>query len=152
MKKTQGDTPRQGTPSSFTPKRAVDDVLLEGKVQPADRECVPDAADWLLMGLGKAIDTPPLRLDDLPMFATDWQIAQAIVGRENAERWMRERLPTLSGKPGFPAVDHFHGGRPVALVRRFYEGYFGIAQSPTAAPGRADPSRWKTKSGPRHQD
>ncbi|CDX32677.1 hypothetical protein MPLSOD_140669 [Mesorhizobium sp. SOD10] len=99
----------------------------------------------------RTVAETPLRLDDLPLFATDQQIAQAIVGRENAERWMRERLPTLSCKPGFPAVDDFHGGRPVALVRRFYEGYFGTAQSPAAAPGRADASQWKTKSRPRHQ-
>ncbi|RRI07973.1 hypothetical protein EH240_00030 [Mesorhizobium tamadayense] len=100
----------------------------------------------------KAIEPSPLRLDDLPMFATDRQIAEAIVGRENAERWMRERLPTLSGKPGFPAIDEFHGGRSVALVRRFYESYLGTAQSPAAAPpGRADASQWKTKSRSRPQ-
>ncbi|TGQ71007.1 hypothetical protein EN829_001060 [Mesorhizobium sp. M00.F.Ca.ET.186.01.1.1] len=102
------------------------------------------------MGSRAATETP-LRLDDLPMFATDQELAQAIVGRENAERWMRDRLPTLSSRPGFPAVDDFHGGRPVALVRRFYEGYLGIAQSPLAAPGRADASEWKTKSRSRHQ-
>ncbi|TGT91399.1 hypothetical protein EN804_08010 [Mesorhizobium sp. M8A.F.Ca.ET.161.01.1.1] len=91
-----------------------------------------------------------MRLEDLPLFATDQQIAQAIVGRDRAERWMRERLPTLSGRAGFPAVDDFHGGRPVALIRRFYEGYLGTAQSPAAAPGRADASQWKAKRRSRH--
>lgn len=99
----------------------------------------------------RQIEPPPLRLEDLPMFATDRQIAEAIVGRDNAERWMRERLPTLSGKPGFPAIDEFHGGRPVDLVRRFYESYLGTAQSAaTAPPTRADASQWKTKSRSRH--
>ncbi|MES0168182.1 hypothetical protein NKJ87_19705 [Mesorhizobium sp. M0027] len=99
----------------------------------------------------RAIQPPPLRLDDLPMFATDRQIAEAIVGRDNAEQWMRERLPTLAGKPGFPAIDDFHGGRPVALVARFYERYLGTASSSTTAlPGKADASQWKTKSRSRH--
>jgi hypothetical protein len=94
----------------------------------------------------------PLKLEDLPMFANDRQIAEAIVGRDNAEKWMRERLPTLAGKQGFPAIDDFHGGRPVALVARFYENYLGTAQSKTdAAPARADASQWKTKSRSRHQ-
>ncbi|TPI17609.1 hypothetical protein [Mesorhizobium sp. B4-1-1] len=39
------------------------------------------------------------------MFADDRQIAEAIVGCDNAEKWMRERLPALADKQGFPAVD-----------------------------------------------
>lgn len=82
-------------------------------------------------------------LDSLPMFASDRQIAEAIVGRDQAEKWMRERLPTLATKPGFPPIDDFHGGRPVKLVIRFYDDYLGTGAKPTAPRGLADASQWK---------
>ncbi|RUM95593.1 hypothetical protein EET67_22450 [Pseudaminobacter arsenicus] len=91
----------------------------------------------------KATDRP-LRLDDLPMFASDRQIAEAIVGKDEAEKWMRERLPTLASKPGFPPIDAFHGGRPVRLVARFYDEYLGGSAGSGSAPrGVEDVSAWK---------
>ncbi|ESZ37372.1 hypothetical protein [Mesorhizobium sp. L2C067A000] len=95
---------------------------------------------------------PAITLDNLPMFATDLQIAEAVVGREKAEKWTRERLPTLANKPGFPAIDEFHEGRPVALVRRFYENYLGTGSTTaTAPPGKADATQWKSKTRQRPQ-
>lgn len=71
-------------------------------------------------------NAPPFRaLDALPMFASDHEIAVAIVGRANANYWCQEVLPTLE-RSGFPAVDPLHEARPVPLVRRFYDAYFGI--------------------------
>ncbi|TIQ86463.1 MAG: hypothetical protein E5X38_16060 [Mesorhizobium sp.] len=94
----------------------------------------------------------PATFDSLPMFASDQQIAEAIVGRDRAQKWLTERLPTLAKKPGFPAIDEFHGGRPVALVARWYENYLGIGSTTaTAPPGRADASAWKSKSRSRPQ-
>ncbi len=87
-----------------------------------------------------------LTLEDLPMFASDQQIAEAIVGKDNADKWVRERLPTLAKKPGFPPIDAFHGGRPVRLVARFYEDYLGTGGTATAPRGVADPSQWNSKS------
>lgn len=81
----------------------------------------------------------PLRLDDLPVFASDREIAEAIVGKDAAEKWMRERLPTLAPKPGFQPIDAFHGGRPVKLVMRFYDGYLGVGGAVSSATrGRMD--------------
>jgi hypothetical protein len=86
----------------------------------------------------------PLTLDELPLFATDRQIAEAIVGKDAAEKWMRERLPTLASKPGFPKIDEFHGGRPVRLVAKFYDAYLGAGSTiPSAPRGIADPTKWK---------
>jgi hypothetical protein len=86
----------------------------------------------------------PVRLDDLPMFATDQQLAEAIVGKDAAENWLRDRLPTLASKAGFPAIDAFHGGRPVKLVARFYDEYLGTTRSGATAPrGQQDVSAWK---------
>ncbi|RWO95095.1 hypothetical protein [Mesorhizobium sp.] len=88
----------------------------------------------------------PLRLDDLPLFATDKQIAEAIVGKDMAEKWVRERLPTLAKKPGFPAIDDFHGGRPVALVIRFYGEYLKLpGQSAGKPDGQEDESAWNRR-------
>lgn len=87
-------------------------------------------------------------LDELPLFATDEEIARAIVGDARAKEWVKNRLPTLATKPGFPAVDQFHGGRPTWLIRRFYEQYLGVAglSGKTSAPdGQEDPSAWRTK-------
>lgn len=85
-----------------------------------------------------------LRLDDLPLFATDRQIAEAIVGPDEAEKWLRDRLPTLASKPGFPPTDAFHNGRPVKLVIRFYDEYLKTGENGTSAPrGRMDVTAWK---------
>jgi len=62
-------------------------------------------------------------LDQLPMFASDGQLAEAIVGKKHAAMWI-SRLPVLEAKLGFPKIDDFHGGRPVPLVRLFYLNYF----------------------------
>ena len=59
------------------------------------------------------------------MFATDDEIAIAIVGKERATMWVKVAIPQLERK-GLPRIDPLHDGRPVPLVRRFYDGYFGI--------------------------
>ncbi len=64
-------------------------------------------------------------LSCLPLFATDKQLAVAIVGKERADMWIKTVIPQLERK-GFPRVDPLHGGRPVPLVQKFYDGYFGI--------------------------
>lgn len=93
-------------------------------------------------------DDMPVRLDDLPMFASDRQIAEALVGKDKAEKWMRERLPALAKMQGFPAIDEFFGGRPVPHVARFFENWFGKGQT-TAPPGVEDRSAWKTNRSKR---
>ncbi|WP_112770789.1 hypothetical protein [Ensifer adhaerens] len=82
-------------------------------------------------------------LSKLPMFATDQQLAVAIVGKDRASMWVKAVIPQLE-KKGFPRIDPLHDGRPVPLVRRFYDGYFGItAGFAAAAPdGAEDLSVW----------
>lgn len=64
-------------------------------------------------------------LAKLPLFATDREIAMAVVGKERATMWVKTVIPQLERK-GFPRIDPLHNGRPVPLVRKFYEGYWGI--------------------------
>lgn len=82
-------------------------------------------------------------LSALPLFATDKEIAAAIVGKERASMYMKAVMPVLE-RHGFPKVDPLHDGRPVQLVRRFYEGYLGItAGFRVASPdGKEDLSVW----------
>lgn len=83
-------------------------------------------------------------LSKLPLFATDREIAIAIVGKERAAMWTKVVIPQLERK-GFPCIDPLHDGRPVPLVMRFYQGYFGItAWVRAAAPdGEERLGTWK---------
>jgi hypothetical protein len=72
-------------------------------------------------------------LDRLPLFATDLEIATAIVGKQNASRWKRDVIPALEHK-GFPRWDPLHEGRPVPHVKQFYALYLGITAGFTMAP------------------
>lgn len=67
-------------------------------------------------------------LSKLPLFATDDEIAIAIVGKARASNWKRGALPILEAR-GLPRVDPLHGGRPVPLVRKFYDNYLGVHRS-----------------------
>ncbi|MBZ9874528.1 hypothetical protein LB542_27200 [Mesorhizobium sp. BR1-1-9] len=58
-------------------------------------------------------------LDRLPLFATDLEIAVAIVGKQHASHWKKMMLPALEAH-GFPRFDHAHFGRSVHLVKLFY--------------------------------
>ena len=68
----------------------------------------------------------------LPLFATDKELAIAIVGKERAAMWIKATIPALERK-GFPRIDPLHDGRPVPLVQRFYDNYFGITAGFNAA-------------------
>jgi hypothetical protein len=94
----------------------------------------------------KPLDAMTSALDRLPMFASDRELAEAIVGRKAASAWI-ERLPVLEAKVGFPKVDAFHGGRPVPLVRLFYSNYLRLPADMTGAPdGDDDEAAWNRKS------
>ncbi|GAJ91061.1 hypothetical protein [Rhizobium rhizogenes] len=88
-------------------------------------------------------------LSELPLFATDQQLALAIVGKERASMWIKTVIPALERK-GFPRIDPLHDGRPVPLVKKFYDGYFGITAgfSAAAPDGKENLGVWKrSRSG-----
>lgn len=64
-------------------------------------------------------------LSQLPVFATDKEIAIAVAGKTAAEHWRKNVLPILETR-GFPRSDALHGGRSTLLVAKFYDGYFGV--------------------------
>ena len=65
-------------------------------------------------------------LDGLPLFATDMQIAVAIVGKARAGEWLAHSLPALEAR-GFPPIDRLHQGRPVPSVKEYYQQYLGLS-------------------------
>jgi hypothetical protein len=78
------------------------------------------------------------------LFASDQAIAEAIVGKKDARKWLIERLPTLENKVGFPKVDPVHGGRAVPLVRLFYQNYLRLPDDMKGPPdGKEDEAAWK---------
>ncbi|KKX33993.1 hypothetical protein FDR95_05010 [Rhizobiaceae bacterium LC148] len=85
-------------------------------------------------------------LAKLPLFASDHDLAIAIVGKERAAMWIKTVVPQLERK-GFPRRDPLHDGRPIPLVRRFYDAYFGITAgfAATAPDGQERLGEW-TKS------
>jgi hypothetical protein len=85
-------------------------------------------------------------LSQLPLFATDKELAVAIVGKERASMWVKTVIPQLERK-GFPRIDPLHDGRPVPLVRKFYEGYFGITAgyAAVAPDGKENLGMWKSQ-------
>lgn len=92
-------------------------------------------------------------LSKLPIFATDMEIAVAIVGKQRASLFVRAVIPELERK-GFPRIDALHDGRPVPLIRKFYEGYLGItAGFNLAAPdGREDLESWTRSKRDKRKD
>lgn len=83
-------------------------------------------------------------LDGLPLFATDKEIALAVVGKMKASYWLTAVLPTLERR-GFPAEDPLHAGRAVPLVRKFYEDYFGITAGFAMAKPSGEEKIWQPK-------
>ena len=82
-------------------------------------------------------------LDNLPLFATDRQIAEAIVGAKTADKWLKERLPALEKMSGFPKTDVLHGGRAVPLVKLFYANYLALPENGVGLPdGQEDEAAW----------
>ena len=86
-------------------------------------------------------------LSKLPLFATDRELAVAIVGKERATMWVKTVLPQLERK-GFPRVDPLHDGRPVPLVRKWYELHMGLHRNyvpATLEDGKDNPEAWRSK-------
>ncbi|NTI92244.1 hypothetical protein G6L78_01230 [Agrobacterium rhizogenes] len=91
----------------------------------------------------------PSPLDSLPVFASDRAIAEALVGKKDAPKWLSERLPALERVPGFPKIDALHGGRPVPLIKLFYDNYFALPANGKGLPdGKEDEGAWKKSKRP----
>lgn len=63
-------------------------------------------------------------LDGLPLFASEQQLADAILGPGKVTAW--RGIAQMMEDRGLPRIDAFHGGRYVPAVRQFYDAYYGV--------------------------
>jgi hypothetical protein len=82
---------------------------------------------------------PPVRLEDLPLFAPDDQIALAVCGR-NARQW--PAIAEVLEREGLPKVDPLIGGRYVPAVKAWFDAQNGLGERPGAVDGPEEWDRW----------
>lgn len=73
-----------------------------------------------------------LTINDLPLFATDEQIGEAVLGF--ARRKEFSALATVLEREGMPKVSPFWGGRYVPAVKRFFDHDHGLTDKAPTAP------------------
>lgn len=85
-------------------------------------------------------------LDSLPLFATDEEIARAVVGPDRAADWMQNHLPSLQAQAGFPPLERSHGGRYTPAVKAFYDRRYNIGGQNPGLDKPEDASRWRRRA------
>jgi hypothetical protein len=81
----------------------------------------------------------PVRLDDLPLFAADDQIALAVCGK-NAKQWAD--IAPLLEREGLPKVNPLIGGRYVPAVKAWFDAQNGLGERPGPADGEEEWDKW----------
>lgn len=86
---------------------------------------------------------PPLTFDDLPLFAADRDIAEAVVGpdEDDKRRWCAS-VASLEAC-GFPRQTALYGKRYTPAVRAFYDRQYGpAAKAPADSGAHQEAVRW----------
>lgn len=87
-------------------------------------------------------------LDQLPLFASDDEIAQAVVGPKRAKAWIKDHLPALEKLPGFPPCEVSHGGRYTPAVKAFYDRRYNLDRAGVPGiDGDEDLQSWRDRRG-----
>jgi hypothetical protein len=85
-----------------------------------------------------------LLLDELPIFADDAAIGQALLGTVRADEW--PSLVPLFEREGFPRIDPIMRGRYVPAIKAFFDCKYGLSKTaPTARNGAEKPDRWNER-------
>ena len=74
----------------------------------------------------------PLTLADLPLFASDEDIGEAVLGY--ARRTDFKGLATLHERQGMPKLDPVWGGRYVPAVKAYLDSDYGLSAAVPLAP------------------
>lgn len=91
----------------------------------------------------RAPSRPALTFDDLPLFAADRDIAEAVVGPDEADKraWCAS-VASLEAC-GFPRPAKLYGKRYTPAVRAFYDRQYGpVSRAPGDAPAPQEPAGW----------
>jgi hypothetical protein len=88
-------------------------------------------------------------LDNLPLYASEDQIARAVLGAGGEKRW--KEFASFQENHGLPKIDPFFGRRYVPAVKRFLDRREGLLDAPalTARDGKEDHAAWNTRRSPR---
>lgn len=89
-------------------------------------------------------------LEDLPLFADDDAIGQALLGALRAREW--KDIAPLYERQGFPRIDPIMGGRYVPAVRAFFDRQHGLLVLPgpiKRADGIERPEGWNAPKSKR---
>ena len=94
----------------------------------------------------------PITWDQLPLFATDEEIGEAVLGRERRGEF--HGLATLHERDGMPKISPVWGGRFVPAVKAFLGGQYGLSTAVPLAPNGVEGNfhargRTPEKSGPK---
>ena len=88
-------------------------------------------------------------IDDLPLFATDEQIGEVVMGPGKTKEWYAI-LPLLERR-GFPSIDGLLGGRYVPAVKAFFDRKWHVHDEFNIRDPRGE-ERLGTWKGKRHRD
>lgn len=81
-----------------------------------------------------------MSLADLPLYASDAQLARTICGAAHEKEWTRFVL--LHEGRGLPKIDPVLGGRYVPAVRQYLDALEGVSATAPARDGPEDLSIW----------
>ncbi|MBR0934846.1 hypothetical protein [Bradyrhizobium jicamae] len=84
----------------------------------------------------------PYTLDTLPLYATDEEIGEVVLGVERKGEF--KGLAVLLERQGMPKISPLLGGRYVPAVKQFFDTYNGLSQS---VPARPDGTEGEWTSG-----
>ena len=83
----------------------------------------------------------PLAFDELPLFASEYDLAVALLGAARSGAW-RDIAP-LYERRGLPKIDPLMEGRYVPAVKAFFDSEYRLApQAPASPPGVERPISW----------
>ena len=95
----------------------------------------------------------PLTWDKLPLFATDEEVGEAVLGYERRKEFAAMAL--LQERDGMPKISPVWGGRYVPAVKAFFDNQYGLSAAVPLAPNGVEGSfygnskRTPEKPGPK---
>ena len=82
--------------------------------------------------MSRAVRTATLTWERLPLFATDEEIGEAVLGAGRRAEF--KGLAVLLERQGMPKISPLLGGRYVPAVKQFFDSLNGLSKSASAAP------------------
>jgi hypothetical protein len=89
-------------------------------------------------------------LDKLPLFATEQEIATALLGPGKVEHW--QQIVPLLERRGLPTIDGLMGGRYTPAVRKFFDLDYRVGEDGRVAAAPHTPAElgsWRSKKNAR---